>query len=56
MVKWRGGEVGSYQLAEFGDFFGPRGFLGSEYSDVHKVHTLHAVSARVNFVKFVWVG
>ena len=26
--------------------------LGSEYSEIHKVHTLHAVSALVNVVKF----
>jgi hypothetical protein len=40
---------GVYGLFEARRDFG----LGSEYSEVHKVHTFHAVSARVNFVKFV---
>jgi hypothetical protein len=31
-------------------------FVGSEYSEIHKVHTLHSISARVNFVKFGWDG
>jgi hypothetical protein len=40
---------GVYSLFEARRGFG----LGAEYSEVHKVHTLHTVFLRVNFVKFV---